>query len=90
MTKYQRNLLQVRQIVNEADPLSLVAHGAPIDEYEAEIKKMLPLLEENLDIELLASRITEIFSCSFDLPSQPVPDVFKKIAEKIIVLRREV
>ncbi len=75
--------VQVKQIVNEVDPFSLIVDGAPLDEYEAEIQKILSLPIETLNTESLALRIAEIFSESFGIPTYPVHSVVLDIAERI-------
>lgn len=53
---YTRAFHEVRRVVNEHDPIGLLAGGAPVDEYESEVSDLVrlvmraqPLSEEEVD-----------------------------------------
>lgn len=42
-------LLAIRQIINDWGPIDLVQMGAPADEYDPEIERIMPLLADLTD-----------------------------------------
>lgn len=66
LTKQYKNLfVEVRLIVNEHDPIGLIAGDAPKDEYDDEIASIMPLLNKGLSLEDLSMQIALIFSKQF-------------------------
>ncbi|GAK04768.1 hypothetical protein JCM19037_3212 [Geomicrobium sp. JCM 19037] len=57
--------MTVKKIINEWDPQLLLLGGAPLDEYEVEIKQIIDQLEKTSDANHLANRIKQILDESF-------------------------
>ena len=49
--RYKRLFSEVRALLNEADPIGLIAMGAPDDEYEPEVGTILPRLPQATSVE---------------------------------------
>ncbi|GAK13794.1 DUF1871 family protein [Geomicrobium sp. JCM 19039] len=57
--------IAVKKIIDEWDPQLLLLGGAPLDEYDVEIKQIIVQLEKTSDANHLANRIKQIFDESF-------------------------
>ena len=57
-------------VINDWDPRGLIAGGAPKDEFEGEVSRIVAKAQEAHTPELLATIIAEVFSSSFE------PDTF--------------
>ena len=64
--KYLRQKILVRAVINEWDPMMLLALGAPEDEYDMEIADILAAIQKTRKVEVLASNIATILNESFD------------------------
>ena len=74
------------KIVNEWDPIGLIASHAPIDEYSFEIEEIKKYLynNHNITVEKLAEEIDKIFKHYFDdIYTSDINQCFK-VAEKIL------
>lgn len=71
------NIQKLTKIINNWDPVGLLAMHAPKDEYIMEIKEIYTVLEKNNNIspETLGIKIREIFSNSFGV------DIYEKTDE---------
>lgn len=56
---------RIIEILNEWDPIELIAIGCPDDEYEPEAKAILAEMEKTSDETRLAKKIYNIFKTSF-------------------------
>ena len=85
LTKYTETT--VKYIINERDPLGLLAGGAPEDEFKNEIKKIIVLLSKVETVSQLAEGIATIFTNAFDRPYSK--EDYMETAQKIwIALER--
>lgn len=75
-------LLAIRQIINDWGPIDLVQMGAPADEYDPEIERIMPLLADLTDEVALAHAIQRIFIELFD------DDFDRPLAEGVVVAHR--
>lgn len=74
---------EVKSIVNEVDPVGLIGGGAPENEYESQINKIISLLKSN-NTESLADDIYEIFLASFGTDMVSDRDKYKDMAAELI------
>jgi tetratricopeptide (TPR) repeat protein len=56
---------QVPGVIAEADPMELLAGGAPPDEYEPEVRALIPKLDQAPDLVSLERVVTELFTNAF-------------------------
>lgn len=75
----------IKIIIDEWDPIGLLAIHSPLDEYDIETKEIANYLKENYQLEELSTKIFNIFTESFG------DDIFNKtmgecriIADKIV------
>jgi Domain of unknown function (DUF1871) len=87
MTKmeYEKAIEIVRSVVNQWDPLDLLATGAPIDEFEneiAEVVREIPNIKSTIDG---TNTLSWIFSSAFDENFTPeeCSDVGTKLYHKL-------
>ncbi len=64
MNNNKENLENIIKIVNEADPVGLIALGSPLDEYSSQSMEILSLLEKRKFDDLFQD-IFDIFQKSF-------------------------
>lgn len=72
----------VKKIVDEWDPMKLLAMECPDDEYHPEIEKITALLPEVKNVEELADKINQIFTFAFD--KTMIHEECMKVAERIL------
>lgn len=60
--------LRIRTVVNEYDPMHLIAAGMPTDEYGAEVVLIIEAISESGDAETLATRLRGVFEKMFGGP----------------------
>lgn len=60
--------LELRSLVNEWDPIGLIAAGAPLDEYECVTGPLLRMLEERAGTETIANYLATEFAEHFGVP----------------------
>lgn len=56
----------VREILNREDPIGLIGIGAPADEYDPELREILPKVKECKSVESLVTMIHAVFVKWFD------------------------
>jgi hypothetical protein len=78
----------VRYIVNTYDPVGLVAGGAPDDEYDPEVGRIVTLLRLESDREVLASKIVAIFAQAFGTDIKPDNNIYQSIAGELLALKK--
>jgi hypothetical protein len=54
-------------VINEWDPYDLIAGGAPKDEFEGEVSRLVAKARDAHTPEALARLVSEVFSSSFEL-----------------------
>lgn len=69
--QYKHHFKELRTIINEWDPYSLIAEGAPIDEFEAEVGEVLAGLSKCKNQDDTVQLISQVFSRAFE------PELFK-------------
>lgn len=75
---------KLADIVNESDPVGLIAGGAPLDEYEFEILEIfLKIKKHVLHEEDLRDQVLEVFVNSFGEDTQIDHEKIQKIAMAI-------
>jgi hypothetical protein len=65
-TRYQDLVTAVERAINEADPIGLLDDGAPPDEYEPDIRRILPRLATVQRFDDVADVLYEEFVHWFD------------------------
>lgn len=81
MNKYELLLKGVKSIVNKHDPIGLISGGAPEDEYDGEVIKIVKLIPSNK--EKLTEGIIKIFTDSFGEEASQYVDRYDYIAKEI-------
>jgi len=74
----------VKQAIDRADPIGLLAIGCPDDEYDPEIDRMMEYATAYSDPQELGERIHQTFIEMFDERIAGLPEVYHHIAEEII------
>jgi hypothetical protein len=59
---------ELRDIVNEWDPVDLIADGAPVEEYDCLVGPVLRRLEEHQPASAIAEYLMEAFGDHFGVP----------------------
>lgn len=77
----------VQEIINKNDPVGLVDGGAPDDEYHTEIWRVVSILREQSEREMLAQEVAEIFKVSFGENTDVNNDQYLQIADKLLELK---
>jgi hypothetical protein len=80
---YKDTYKKVKEVVKSIDPIGLVSGGAPQDEYNSEINKIVSLLQKSFEVSFLAEEIYKIFVEYFGEETAGDKSIYYKIAEKI-------
>ncbi len=82
---YKERFNVLRNKINKFDPQGLIGVGAPENEYDSEIQKILTALQGEITPEELAEKIKDIFSKSFNKASgdEVKDDCYLKLAIEI-------
>lgn len=83
LTDYKEMYKKVQQVINSVDPVGLVSGGAPEDEYDSQVNKIITLLQTDLEIETLTEEIHKIFIGSFGEETAGDKAKYLDIAEKV-------
>lgn len=78
---------EVRKISNTYDLMGLIQIGAPNDEYNPEISKILPLIDKSLNVGELATGIANVYNKMFDIDCLPSDELILKMATDIFKLK---
>lgn len=81
--KYNVTFEAVKKIINEWDPLHLLALDCPDDDYESEIQLIVSTTLNENDTDKLAEKINEVLYKSFEEDFEKSNDCFQ-IADKIL------
>jgi len=73
----------VSRLVREADPIRLIAIGAPDDEYDVEVSMILPRLGEATSASDVHRIVHEEFVHCFDAEIAGPPEVYATVSEEI-------
>jgi len=74
---------EVSQLLREADPIRLIAIGAPEDEYDLEVSTILPRLREARSAAEVQKIMHEEFVRWFDADTAGPIALYARVAEKI-------
>ena len=85
---YKKLLEEVTQLVNKADPLRLLQQGAPSDEYDQEIAKILAHLYKCETVDELRKSVFAIFLESFGSTSAGRELDYQELASALCQLRK--
>ena len=80
--KYKKMSSGLKQIINSWDPYKLIEEGAPDDEFEAEISKVLVGLPKCTTSGEAAKLVSDVFSESFEKKHFSVEDC-RSVGDKI-------
>lgn len=78
---------KISEIVNTHDPLYLLKMGCPSDEYNPEIERILPALEEARNKKELHNKVYKIFIEMFDKDMIGPKKDYKQMSEEIFELK---
>lgn len=78
---------EVRRIVNKHDPIGLLKIGCPSDEYDPEIRKIMPLLMKATSREEFHDVVYHIFVQMFDKKTAGQRKKYGKLSKDIYELR---
>ena len=84
---YKHYFNLIAKVINSADPIGLIAGGAPPDEYNSEINKILIVVQNENNKKNISEKIYHIFCDSFDKKLAGEISDYEKIAEKIVDLK---
>ena len=73
----------LRKIFNKYDIMNLIKLGAPKDEYDPEIKKIVSRYQEGQDINDFTNIIVEVFEGMFDSDITPSKEHYKELAQEV-------
>jgi hypothetical protein len=86
---YWRAFRVVKRVIDKWDPYYLIGSGAPLDEFEPEVYRILPLLQTILSEADAARAVSEVFSEQFE-PEYFTPEQCGKVGSELFEeLRRE-
>ncbi len=74
---------EVSRLVREADPIRLIAIGAPDDEYDTEVSTILPRLYEATSASDVHRIVHEEFVRWFDADIAGPPEIYAAVSEEI-------
>lgn len=63
--KYKKVMQLVKEVVDQWDPIGLLAFGCPPDEYNMEIECIVGIVAKDIDVDTLAVQINAIFQKFF-------------------------
>lgn len=61
MIDYKKTFASVREIVNDVDPSYLISGGAPEDEYDSEVGKIMIIMSKQMSLDEKAKQIYTLF-----------------------------
>ena len=77
----------IKSIIDQADPIDLLSAGAPDDEYDAEAKQIVDVLNICSSKEEVQKKIHEIFIDMFDSEIAGAVDRYENIANEVWKLK---
>ena len=84
MTKEISN--KIREIINKYYPIRLLEIDCPKEEYDPEIKRILPILKKAISKNQLHNSIYKIFVFMFDKGTAGPKDNYRKLSEELFAL----
>lgn len=88
MELYRLVAKNVQEIINQHDPVGLVAGGAPDDEYDTEIGEIIAILRTETEKNSLADKINSIFKEAFGNEIEQNKDLYLIIADELLNLKK--
>ena len=89
MKKIKLIIENVRDIINESDPIGLVDGGAPDDEYASEIMSVVSMLQHKNKKEEIRDGIIKIFNDSFGSGVELDEEKIDQITDRLIELEKK-
>ena len=86
---YEKALGIVGRMIRAWDPYSLIAEGAPADEFDEEIAQVVVQIPHCRDIDDIAKAISDVFSEAFGPDSFTPVNCFRPAQEIYMELRHE-
>lgn len=83
ISSYEMTYEKVKSVINKFDPIGLISGGAPEDEYDSQIKKIVSLIQKNAETDNLTEEIYNIFTQSFGKQSVGGKDLYLRIVEDL-------
>lgn len=83
MFDYKEIKKKIGGVINRLDPINLISGGAPEDEYDGEVEKIIVLVQNNHDVDSLTEKIYSIFVESFGVEMAGDRGKYLEIAQKI-------
>lgn len=80
---YKEVFSAVKNIINEWDPKCLLAAGAPLDEYDDEVQRIIGGLRRCKSAEDVVSLINEVFVNAFGNGTNKAKESLGDVAERI-------
>ena len=80
---YGELYVQVSRLVREADPIDLIAIGTPKDEYDVEVRTILPRLREATSARDVQRIVHEEFVHWFTAEIAGPPEIYATVSEEI-------
>ena len=80
--KYKTMFSELTQIINDWDPYGLIDGGAPADEFEAEVAKVLAGLAKSHSVKDVVQLVSDVFSESFEKEKFSVKSC-KEVGKKV-------
>jgi hypothetical protein len=74
---------QVARVIADADPVGLLAAGAPADEYEPEVRALIPRLQHAADLESLERAVIELFTSAFGSQGSEDQQRYRVVSERL-------
>lgn len=89
MTVHSEMYWKVLNCINNVDPMSLLKHGAPYDEYESEVSDIVKLLPQVKSINELQERIYKVFAHWFDAALVGPISSYSELAVEIWAIKEQ-
>lgn len=83
VSKYRALHKIVRNVLNTADPIGFIAAGCPEDEYDPEVKTIIPRLHGIESVEQVKRILHEEFVLWFDEVQAGQPQAYESAAREI-------
>ncbi|ATW24576.1 hypothetical protein [Candidatus Formimonas warabiya] len=80
---YLREFLRIREAVNSVDPIGLINGGAPVDEYDPEVRDILIVIPNAKTQQELAEMIYKVFVKWFGNDTTGPIVLYNQIASRI-------
>ena len=79
---------EIKNIINKYDPIGLFKMDCPLNEYDPEINKILPIIQEATSIEALQEKVYAVFVEMFFEDIAGPKENYRKLSENLYSLKR--